>query len=255
MMGYCDLPMMMTPKHETEFGIFGWWLLLLAALFQLSSIHDCLREDRVALLQLKGSGLHSSYQPLTSWNSSHEESNCCEWEHVVCDNTTGRLIELDLVRSYSNTDEVWYLNASLFLPFQDLKYLDLGNNGISGWVPNEGFERLSRLSKLEVLRLDENYINERFLSSLGQISSLKKLYLRYNLLNRPINIPISGSLDHPSLASGSDSSKDKDRLSDPAQGLTKHDINIWHYLWDLTNLMVERVLRMLVRTRSQLAWE
>ncbi|KAG6675430.1 hypothetical protein I3842_15G100800 [Carya illinoinensis] len=169
-----------------EFGIFGRWLLLVA-LFQLSSMHECLREEREALLRLKAS-VNSSYDYLTSWNSSHEESNCCDWEHVVCDNITERVIKLDLV---SNTNEVWYLNASLFLPFQELKYLDLNDNKISGWVPNEGFERLSGLSKLEELHLDYNYINESFLSSLGQILSLKKLYLRYNLLDRPINIPIS----------------------------------------------------------------
>ncbi|KAG6627275.1 hypothetical protein CIPAW_15G115400 [Carya illinoinensis] len=150
-------------------------------------MHECLREEREALLRLKAS-VNSSYDYLTSWNSSHEESNCCDWEHVVCDNITERVIKLDLV---SNTDEVWYLNASLFLPFQELKYLDLNDNKISRWVPNEGFERLSGLSKLEELHLDYNYINESFLSSLGQILSLKKLYLRYNLLDRPINIPIS----------------------------------------------------------------
>ncbi|KAG6675429.1 hypothetical protein I3842_15G100600 [Carya illinoinensis] len=154
-----------------EFGIFGWWLLLLAALFRLSSIHGCLREEREALLQLKAS-LNSSYDSLTSWNSSHEESNCCDWEYVMCDNTTRHVIELHLyhVRDVSISDyeiEVWCLNASIFLPFQELKYLDLSGNGIFGWVPNEGFERLSRLSKLEVLRLGINHINESFLSSLG----------------------------------------------------------------------------------------
>ncbi|KAG6675412.1 hypothetical protein I3842_15G099800 [Carya illinoinensis] len=160
-----------------EFGIFGW-------------------EERVALLRFKAF-LNSSYDYLTSWNSSHEESNCCDWEYVMCDNTTGRVIKIDLyhVRDFSNTNhEVWYLNSSLFLPFQELKYLDLSWNEISGWVPNEGI--LSGLSKLEVLYLDGNYINESFLSSLGQILSLKKLYLRYNnlLVDRPINIPISVDL-------------------------------------------------------------
>ncbi|KAG2667128.1 hypothetical protein I3760_15G097100 [Carya illinoinensis] len=175
-----------------EFGVFGWWLLL-AAFFQLSSIHGCLREERVALLQFKAS-LNSSYDYLTSWDSSQEESNCCDWARVECDNTTGHVIKLDLfhLRDFSNTDlEVWYLNASLFLPFQDLKYLDLHDNGISGWVPNEGFERLSKLSKLEELHFGANYINESFLSSLGQILSLKKLYLRENQLDQPMNIPIS----------------------------------------------------------------
>ncbi|XP_042961225.1 receptor-like protein 15 [Carya illinoinensis] len=170
-----------------EFGVFGWWVLLLAALFQLSSIHGCLREERVALLQFKAS-LNSSDDQLTSWNSSQEESNCCDWECVVCDNTTGHVIELYLAYVRSYLDEVWYVNASMFLPFQELKYLDLSWNQISGWITNEGFERLSGLSKLEVLDLSLNAISEiSFMSSLGQILSLKKLYLEYI----PIHIPFS----------------------------------------------------------------
>ncbi|KAG2667138.1 hypothetical protein I3760_15G097600 [Carya illinoinensis] len=174
-----------------EFGILGWWLLL-AALFQLSSIYGCLREEREALLRLKAS-MYPYNDFFTSWNSFEEGRNCCDWVSVACDNTTGRVIklELDYVTNISLTGEVWYLNASLFIPFQELKYLYLSGGGISGWVPNEGFERLSRLSKLEVLKLDQNYITGSFLSSLGQILSLKKLYLRFNHLNRPINIPIS----------------------------------------------------------------
>ncbi|XP_035546604.1 receptor-like protein 9a [Juglans regia] len=173
-----------------EFGIFGWWLML-AALFQLSSIHACLREEREALLRLKAS-INSSYVYLfTSWNSSQEGRNCCDWESVVCDNTTGRVIELHLSYVRAPYQEVWYLNASLFLPFQELKYLDLSYNAISRWAPNEGFERLSGLSKLEVLDFSGNNFNESFLLSLGQVLSLKELYLRGIQRDRPINIPIS----------------------------------------------------------------
>ncbi|KAG2667160.1 hypothetical protein I3760_15G098300 [Carya illinoinensis] len=132
----------------------------------------------ILLSSIHGSSVNSSYDYLTSWNSSHEERNCCDWEDVVCDNTIGRVMKLDLV---CNTSDVWYLNASLFCPFQQLKYLDLNDYRISGWVPNECFERLSGSSKLEELHLDYNYINESFFSSLGQILLLKKLYLRYNL--------------------------------------------------------------------------
>ncbi|KAF5468843.1 hypothetical protein F2P56_012958 [Juglans regia] len=160
---------------------------MLATLFQLSSIHGCLREEREALLRLKAS-LNSSYESfLTSWDSSHEERNCCDWERVVCDSTTRRVIKLDLKYIYRT-----YPNASLFIPFQELKYLDLSWNYISGWVPNEGSERLSGLSKIEVLDFSGNNFNESFLLSLGQFLSLKELYLGSNFFDRPINIPISG---------------------------------------------------------------
>ncbi|XP_040996095.1 receptor-like protein 15 [Juglans microcarpa x Juglans regia] len=131
---------------------------------------------RVALLQLKAS-VNSSYVDILTYD--WEGRNCCNWEHVVCDNTTGRVIELHLGNFFTFIT----LNASLFVPFQELKYLDLKWNKISGWAPNEGFERLSGLSKLEVLDFTGNHFNESFLLSLGQILSLKELYLGYNRLD------------------------------------------------------------------------
>ncbi|KAF5938361.1 hypothetical protein HYC85_022620 [Camellia sinensis] len=32
-----------------------------------------------------------------------------------------------------------YLNASMFLPFEELQSLDLSYNGFAGWLENEGF--------------------------------------------------------------------------------------------------------------------
>ena len=55
--------------------------------------------------------------------------------------TTGRIIQLFLKQTCFRTwflKRSWYLNASLFLPFEELKYLDLSVNAICGWVPNEG---------------------------------------------------------------------------------------------------------------------
>ncbi|KAJ6355169.1 hypothetical protein OIU77_005710 [Salix suchowensis] len=81
----------------------------------------------------------------------------------------------------------WYLNATLFLPFQELNTLDLGLNDIAGCVANEGFERLSRLNKLESLDLGDNNFNNSVLSSLKGLSSLKHLHLYGNRLNGSID--------------------------------------------------------------------
>ncbi|KAJ6355170.1 hypothetical protein OIU77_005710, partial [Salix suchowensis] len=81
----------------------------------------------------------------------------------------------------------WYLNATLFLPFQELNTLDLGYNYIAGCVANEGFERLSRLNKLESLDLGFNNLNNSILSSLKGLSSLKHLSLWGNRLNGSID--------------------------------------------------------------------
>ena len=99
----------------------------------------CLEEERIALLQIKTSlGEHPSHisSPVLSWG---KDALCCSWNRVSCSNsTTRRVIELDLyyTRDWSMGD--WYLNASIFLPFQELKVLDLGANRIACCVANEG---------------------------------------------------------------------------------------------------------------------
>ncbi|KAG8651970.1 hypothetical protein MANES_06G040250v8, partial [Manihot esculenta] len=88
----------------------------------------------------------------------------------------------------STEGDYWYLNASLFLPFQQLNYLSLWGNNIAGCIKNEGFERLSALDNLEVLHLTDNSFHKSILSSLSGLSSLKYLSLSVNRLKGIINI-------------------------------------------------------------------
>ncbi|KAI5557389.1 hypothetical protein BDE02_18G100400 [Populus trichocarpa] len=145
----------------------------------------CLEEERIALLQIKTS-LNLTSSPLLSWG---KDALCCSWEGVTCSNstTTRRVVEIHLyyTRDWSMGD--WYLNASIFLPFQELKVLDLGANRIACCVANEGFERLSRLAKLEVLYLSLNNFNNSILSSMKGLSSLKYLNLDFNQLQGSID--------------------------------------------------------------------
>ena len=96
----------------------------------------CLEEERIALLHLKDSLNYPNGTSLPSWRRAHP--NCCEWESMFCNNSTGRVTELFLgsVRNQELGD--WYLNASLFLPFQQLNALYLENNSIAGWAKNKG---------------------------------------------------------------------------------------------------------------------
>ena len=72
---------------------------------------------------------------LPSWG---KVADCCSWEPVYCNLTTGRVVELDLsgIREEGLGD--LYLNVSLFRPFQELQSLDLTGNFIVGCVENEG---------------------------------------------------------------------------------------------------------------------
>ncbi|XP_038698678.1 receptor-like protein 14 isoform X1 [Tripterygium wilfordii] len=113
--------------------------------------------------------------------SGKESLNCCEWERVKCDDLSGRVIELSLMEHWEWNFPVWYLNASYFLPFEQLRRLDLLGNNIAGCVDNGGFEVLSSsLHNLEVLDLSYNNFNSSIISSVSEISSLKSLYVHGN---------------------------------------------------------------------------
>ncbi|TYH82263.1 hypothetical protein ES332_D02G047500v1 [Gossypium tomentosum] len=152
----------------------------------------CLEHERIALLHLKP--FFNYGNQLQSWVEV-KGSDCCKWERVECNTTTRRLIQLSLnsTRWFHNmrydTDNrnlnAWYLNTSMFLPFEELKSLYLRGNAISGNLENEGFGKLSStLSNLEILDLSENYLNDSILLSLSELSSLRYLDLSYNRFER-----------------------------------------------------------------------
>jgi hypothetical protein len=98
----------------------------------------CLEEERIALLQIKTSFAEypNLKSPVLSWG---KDALCCSWEGVTCSNsTTRRVIEIDLFLARDRSMGDWHLNASIFLPFQELNVLDLTGNRIAGCVANEG---------------------------------------------------------------------------------------------------------------------
>ncbi|PPD74153.1 hypothetical protein GOBAR_DD28921 [Gossypium barbadense] len=148
----------------------------------------CLEHERIALLHLKP--FFNYRNQLQSWVEV-KGSDCCKWERVECNTTTRRLIQLSLnsTKWEDNMEYVmdnrnlnaWYLNASMFLPFEELKRLYLSGNVIGGSLENEGFGKLSStLSNLEILNLSENYLNDSILLSLSELSSLRYLDLSIN---------------------------------------------------------------------------
>ncbi|XP_022722226.1 probable leucine-rich repeat receptor-like protein kinase At1g35710 [Durio zibethinus] len=128
----------------------------------------CWENERIALLQLKP--FFNPYNDLNSWVDEIKGSDCCQWDRVECNTSSSsskRVIALSLDYTRWSNNERWYLNASLFLPFKELKHLSLPGNNIAG------FAKLN----LEILDLSFNYLNDTILLSLSQLSSLKDLYL------------------------------------------------------------------------------
>ena len=131
-------------KKIIELGLFWWWVVLILVQFGMFGCFGCWEQEKAALLQLKASiNSTADIDYLQTWNSTNKNSDCCDWERVKCNNTTGRIIQLDLSWVISWSREDWCLNASLFLPFEELQYLDLSDNGICGCVPNEGTKFIS----------------------------------------------------------------------------------------------------------------
>ena len=79
----------------------------------------CWKQEREALIALKSHfGNDMSYTLLWSANTN---TDCCEWEGVECNTTTGRVTKIKL--QYAHT--TGSLNYSDFAIFKDLKTLDL----------------------------------------------------------------------------------------------------------------------------------
>eukprot|EP00258_Populus_trichocarpa_P032555 XP_024448574.1 receptor-like protein 13 [Populus trichocarpa] len=158
----------------------------------------CLKEERIALLHLKDSLNYPNGTSLPSWRKG--DTRCCEWESIVCSSRTGRVTGLYLwsVRNQELGD--WYLNVSLFLPFQQLNSLILSDNRIAGWVEKKGGYGLQKLSNLKILALEDNSFNNSILSFVEGLPSLKTLYLDYNRLEGLIDLKESlSSLKHLGL--------------------------------------------------------
>ncbi|KAJ9560523.1 hypothetical protein OSB04_005683 [Centaurea solstitialis] len=153
----------------------------------------CIQEERNALLQIKTSlidlyGLNVDHF-LPSWVDDGRE--CCDWERVMCNTTTGHVTDLSLRNVMGITDYQYYvtyrginwpLNVSVFLHFKELTSLNLSRNCLDDGIVNTGLGRLSSLKKLEILDLSENSITNKTLPSLGALTSLRVLNLSLNEL-------------------------------------------------------------------------
>jgi len=124
---------------DIKMGLFLQMLMALAIM--MVSLQGwlplgCLEEEKIALLNLKDAFNYPNGTSLPSWIKGN--AHCCFWERIECSSSAGRVtaLALDGVRNQELGD--WYLNASLFLPFQELYWLDLSRNRIAGWVEKKG---------------------------------------------------------------------------------------------------------------------
>ncbi|KAI3512701.1 hypothetical protein L1887_20019 [Cichorium endivia] len=128
-----------------------YWLLMLMMihiLMVLQTQGDCIEEERKALLGIKASYM-TTYDSevddiLPTWidYDSNTPGDCCDWERVSCNTTTGHVIHLSLDRLrglnvyMEDWSKSWPLNVSLLLHFKELRRLNLSHDFLDNEIMN-----------------------------------------------------------------------------------------------------------------------
>ncbi|MFS7950754.1 putative leucine-rich repeat-containing, plant-type, leucine-rich repeat domain superfamily [Helianthus anomalus] len=141
-------------------------LILILLVFMIEQLQGvCIDDERKALLEIKASLNELSHRfdvskLLSTW-VDHEitHGDCCDWEGIKCDKTTGYIISLSLSNLFSRDDDYldngmrWRLNLSPFLRFKELRSLDLSWNFIDHTIVSTDISEFSVSENLEVLDL------------------------------------------------------------------------------------------------------
>ncbi|XP_020081934.1 probable LRR receptor-like serine/threonine-protein kinase At4g36180 [Ananas comosus] len=136
----------------------------------------CMEIERNALLTFKA-GLVDPQNLLSSW----ERKDCCKWRGVVCSNTTGHAMKLNLRGSYDMLSEEWLclsgeINPSLLL-LSNLEHLDLSMNNFS---ENSIPPYMGSFKNLRYLNLSYLNLGGTIPPQIGNLSKLRYLDLSFD---------------------------------------------------------------------------
>nr|GMD32574.1 putative leucine-rich repeat-containing, plant-type, leucine-rich repeat domain, L [Ipomoea batatas] len=147
-------------------------LFLLIIVQYLNGSRSCFENERNALLSFKRSVSNPSFTSLSSWGASRNDDDCCKWEGIGCDNTTGHVVALHLGDNEVLQGEI----SPSLLHLRFLNFLDLSRNEFD-IIPSF----IGSLDKLVYLNLSYNNFSGNVPPHLGNISTLKYLDLaNYN---------------------------------------------------------------------------
>jgi Leucine-rich repeat (LRR) protein len=144
--------------------------------FALLQFNKSIALDRYAssLIYRENDMCEGSYPKTTSWM---EDKECCSWDGVECDKTTGHVIGLDLGCSWLNGSI--HSNSSLFF-LRHLRRLNLAGNYFNdSLLPSE----FGKFKSLTHLKLSSSYFSGQIPYEISQLSSLVSLDLSFNSLS------------------------------------------------------------------------
>ncbi|KAH9715554.1 Receptor-like protein 14 [Citrus sinensis] len=176
---------------ETSFVRLSISVIMITVLMnEMHGYKACLETERTALLQIKSFFISASdieYKDsiLSSWVDDDDDdgmpSDCCHWQRVKCNATTGRVMQLSLKNTTRlNYPYDWFplLNMSLFHPLEELQSLDLSVNIFTYDIA--AYDSLRSLKQLKILVLGHNYFDDSIFSYLNTLPSLCTLILHWN---------------------------------------------------------------------------
>lgn len=151
----------------------------------------CHNHDRSALLKFNESltiNRYASTNPLSypkvaSWNQDEQNSDCCSWDGIECDEDTGHVIRLNLSSSclYGSINS----SSSLF-QLVHLEWLILSDNHFNfSVIPSE----IVNLSRLTFLSLSRSFFSGQIPAELLELSRLEVLDLSLNKYHLKLQKP------------------------------------------------------------------
>ena len=117
---------------------------LLSIIMMISSVKAlCSNDETLALLAFKAGMVTDPTGALANW--SEQSTDCCTWNGIVCNATTGSITAINLSNSSLSGTAGFNSTTSL----STVSSLDLSYNNFSGSLP-KGISQLSHLSFLSV---------------------------------------------------------------------------------------------------------
>lgn len=158
-------------------GSLKWVLLAFLLCFSFgvqTSGQSCDSNDLLALRDFARNLTDKSLY--TSWS---DESVCCKWEGVFCENTTSGSSSSRVIMLVLPMRGLTGMISSSLGRLDYLKVLDLSSNRLEGGLPVE----LSNLKRLEVLDLSYNKLSGPVSGALSGLESIQTLNISSNLLS------------------------------------------------------------------------